>query len=99
MTDNRKQIVEVLLSGWYLVKWKNHRGTSCYRLYDQHGNPRTNLREKTIDNLDRRMAVPKGKKIWKRDKAGRITLNLSVVRQLHGKGWINKMYKQQQNGR
>lgn len=92
MTKNRKILVEKLLSGYYLLPWKKHNsGKKCYRLYDANGTPKENINEKTIRTLDRFITSVN---IWKTDKQGKITLNLSSVRQLHGSHSIKKLYKQ-----
>ena len=93
MTENRKDIIGLLLIGWYLKPWKNHNGTDCFRLYDPQGVPRRNVLQSTIKNLDR-FIDPKIQ-IWKKDKRTRtMKLNLSMVRQLHGRNMIKKLYKQ-----
>lgn len=97
MTELRKHIIDSLLIGGYLVSWKNHRGTYCFRLYNQSGNPERNVRSATIKKLDR-FIDPKIK-IWKTDKAGRITLNLASVRKLHGRSYIKQQYNNIKNSK
>lgn len=92
MTETRKDIVDKLLAGYYLVSWLNHYRTACYRLYDPKGNPVKNVEAKTIDTLDR-FIDPKIK-IWRIVKPNKITLNLAMVRRLHGKNYLKKAYKQ-----
>lgn len=92
MTATRKDIIEKLLAGYYLVSWLNHNRTPCYRLYDPKGNPVKNVEAKTIDTIDR-LIDPKIK-IWRIVKPNKITLNLTMVRRLHGKSFIKKAYKQ-----
>jgi len=90
MTDTRFNIIAKLLKGYYLIAWKSHNGTKCYRFYEPNGNPVANIQDKTIRTMDR-MIDPEIK-IWKKDKLGKITLNLSNVRKLHGKNTIKKLY-------
>lgn len=92
MTATRKDIIEKLLQGYYLRSWLNRNRISCYRLYDPKGNPIKNVDAKTIDTLDR-FIDPKIK-IWRIIKPGKITLNLAMVRRLHGKSFLKKAYKQ-----
>jgi hypothetical protein len=90
MTANRKYIIDRLLEGWYLVPWKRPSGAKCFRLYNNGGAPIHNFRQRTFAKLD--SYVDPKIKIWKKDKLGRITLNLSSVRQLHGRSYIKQAY-------
>lgn len=99
MTPTRKHIISRLLDGHYLKSWKTHNGKPCYRLYDSGGNPVENIRHKTIRTLTR--YIDPLILIFKTDKAGRITLNLSGVRRLrnnHGIKTLYKNFKQKKNG-
>jgi hypothetical protein len=93
MTSTRKTVIRLLFSGGYLIKWRSHGGTICYRLYNAVGSPVLNVRLSTIDKLDDRLTVPDKKKLWKIDKNGRRSFNLSVIRQLHGKSYLKSEYK------
>lgn len=92
MTETRKHIIDTILAGGYVMAWKSTRGTKCYRLYDATANPLVNVRQATVKKLDR-FIDPKIK-IWRKDKLGRMTLNLSMIRKLHGRSYIKKAYKQ-----
>lgn len=98
MTPERKKLIDLLLRGFYLKKWTATSGIACYRLYDPAGNPVKNIRSKTVEKLDRKLAVPPKSKLWKFDKkTGVRTLNLNVVRRLNGNSVIKKYYKQLKN--
>lgn len=97
MTTMRKHIIDRLLQGCYLISWKNNNGTACYRLYDAGGNPERNIRKATVKKLDQ--YIDPKIKIWKSDKAGRITLNLASVRKLHGRSYIKQQYNQVKNSK
>lgn len=86
MTAAQKKIVTLLLSGHFLVKSRK-----CYTLYDEKVNPVQRIRHRSIQRLDQ-FIDPK-MKLWKKDKAGRMTLNLNTIRQLHGKTTLKQLYK------
>jgi hypothetical protein len=88
MTKTQKILVKHLLNGHYLRKWVNVNRTRCYRLYDASCNPVSNHGEKTVNGIDRRLPY----KLFKSHK-GKLSLNLSHVRQLHGRTWIKREYK------
>jgi hypothetical protein len=90
MTLNRKILIGKLLKGYYLIAWKNGYRTGCYRLYNHKGIIDCNIGARTVKGLDK--YIDPKIKIWKRDKAGRMTLNLSMVRRLHGRNMIKKLY-------
>jgi hypothetical protein len=87
---SRKYIVEKLLSGHYLRSWHTHGGVPCYRLYDQEGNPIRNIRQDTVDRMDRK--IDPQIRIWRVVPKGKIVFNLSAVRRLHGNNYIKKQY-------
>lgn len=89
MTPAQKEIVSHLLKGGYMLKWLSHSGEKCYRLYDPKGTPLRNCNERTVKKIDRFLEGS----IYKKDSAGRITLNLSVVRKVDGRKNIKKQYK------
>lgn len=91
MTDTAKYVIGRLLDKAYLMPWRRHTGTRCYRLFDDNGLVICNVSIALVRSLDR--YLDPDKKLWKRDRYGRMTLNLSTVRQLHGKNTIKKMYK------
>ena len=82
MTVAQKQLVKDLMDGHFLCKRGNCSGGLSFGLYR--------------DNMILVRKVNPGKQIGqllKRDRFGRYTLNLSSVRQLHGKNTIKKFYK------
>lgn len=87
MTRSQKILITKLLTGHFLVRSRDR-----YTLYDEKVNPIIRIREKTFRAIDQ-FIDPKIK-IWKTDKRDRITLNLSMVRRLHGKSTLKKLYKQ-----
>ncbi|HTD92458.1 MAG TPA: hypothetical protein VK644_01550 [Chitinophagaceae bacterium] len=91
MTAPQKALIIKLLSGCYLKKSTLSTGAKSYRLYDGRGNVLLRLHARTVDSIDR-FIDPKIK-IWKHTPDGRITLNLWMVRRLHGKCLIKRMYK------
>jgi hypothetical protein len=92
MTATQKILIDCLIRGGYIRKWKSHSRTICYRMYDPAGNPLRNLRVSTVKVLER-LVRNKGS-IYKKDRAFRITLNLSQVRQVHGRAIVNRKYKE-----
>lgn len=94
MTATAKYVIDKLLDKGYLMPWRRHTGAKCFRLFDDKGIVICNVTVATVRRLDK--YLDPDKKLWKRDRYGRMTLNLSTVRQLHGKNTIKKMYKQKQ---
>jgi hypothetical protein len=94
MTGPQKILIIKLLTGHYLVHGKKRNGKDNYYLYDAKGNVLTSIRARTVDKIDK--YIDPEIKIWKKSKHGQITLNLSMVRQLHGKHTIKKLYKQRE---
>lgn len=91
MTSKRKNIALLLLQGYYLKKWRNGNRVLCYRLYRPNDDPAGTISEKTIRGLGK--YIDPKIKILKTGKHGKITLNLSSVRRLHGKTFIKRQYK------
>jgi len=90
MTASQKLLITKLLTGHFLRKMK--RGKSyLYVLYDAKINPIQKINSRTVEKIDR-FIDPKIK-LWKKNKNGDISLNLSSVRQLHGRSTIKKLYK------
>lgn len=82
-----KQIIAELLAGGYLRKTINARGKRILKLCSAEHHPLGYL-YKSPKRLKEVLHVKK------RDLAdGKLTLNLVAVRQLHGKSFIKKMYK------
>lgn len=85
MTDNQKVIIETLLNrDHYLLETNNYNGVSMYKLYKGNQIPVRYVHAKTVSSLRR---------LFKRSKTGRLTLNLNLVRQEHGNSFIKQHYK------
>lgn len=93
VTPTRRHLVSLLLSGHYIMSAPSPSGSACYRVYDPNGNVVWRVRHATVDRLDR--TINPQIKLWRIVKPGRIYLNLSSVRQLHGNNFIKRIYKQQ----
>lgn len=94
VTPTRKRLVKMLLDGHYIMSAPSPAGYPSYRVYDGNGNVVWRVRQNTVDRLDRNIHDPQIK-LWRIVKPGRIYLNLSSVRQLHGNNFIKRIYKQQ----
>lgn len=68
----------------YLAPKKSHSGTGGYMLYQGNANPVKWFSPAQVSPL---------KDLLKKDKNKRLTLNLTLVRQLHGKSFIKQQYK------
>ena len=88
MNNAQKILVTKLLKGHFLVA-SISRDKKVYRLLDSKVNPIGSVSAVIVDKMDCMFSV----KIWKKDKWGRKTLNLSNVRKLHGSCTLKKMYK------
>lgn len=85
MTPEQKQLAFELLTGeYYLALKKRGNGKDAYMLYSGNQNP---VRYYSM------AIVRMFKMVLKTDKKKRLTANLSLVRQLHGKSHIKKTYK------
>jgi hypothetical protein len=92
MTKAGKHLIERMLQGYYMKKWKTHStGADSFRLYDASGNPVETLPAKSINSITR--FIDPQKNIFKTDKFHRITLVPSNILKLHGKNSIKVMYK------
>lgn len=90
MTKYQKEIIKKMLNGHYLRKMASFStGNDYYRLYDEKCNPTAKVSERSIRKVDRFLEGD----IFKKDKIGRIVLNLSVIRKIDGRNAIKKMYK------
>jgi hypothetical protein len=90
MTNAQKILITKLLKGFFLRKSKSRKGI-CYVLYDAKINPIERINSKTVERIDR--FIDPDIKIWKTSAKGNITLNLSMVRRLHGKSTLKRLYK------
>jgi|GEM_PF-5183301 len=95
MTRAQKILIVKLLTGHFLRKTIDHRRKQVYVLYDAKVNPLQRLRPGTVETIDK--YIDKKIRIWKRSKDGSITLNLNMVRRLHGRCTIKRMYKDRAN--
>lgn len=85
MTINQKYLMKVLLEGGhYLVQLRSHNKSQKYKLYEGNSSPVCWLNSSQVKFL---------KPFFKEDKKGRITLNLNLVRQAHGKSLLKIYYK------
>lgn len=87
MTDTQHDLISKMVSGkYYLAPRNRHSGRIGYMLYQGNANPAQWYSEadyKAVHN------------VTKKDKVGRITLNLNKVRQQHGKALVKILYKKQ----
>lgn len=74
-----------LLKGKYLRHTTNNKGKGQYKLYEGNQKPVRWVKNGVMRNLT---------SLLKQDKKGRLTLNLSNIRQLHGNTLPKKIYKQ-----
>jgi hypothetical protein len=86
MTILQKYLLTKLLEGdFYLVRQPRDKWKVWYKLYNGKANPVRWINPRTCKFL---------KNYFKEDTRGRITLNLSLVRQAHGKSTIKILYKE-----
>jgi len=90
MTPAQKILIGKLLTGHSLRRMKR-RGKTWYVIYDERVNPVMKVRSATVKGLDK-FIDPK-LKLWRKNKLGDSVLNLSTVRQLHGRTILKTMYK------
>ena len=91
MTASQKILIKKLLTCHFLRKLTRKRRT-WYVLYDAKINPVMKVRERTVDSLDK--YIDPDIKIWKQNKHGDISFNLAMIRRLHGRHTMKKLYKQ-----
>ncbi|MEP6594697.1 MAG: hypothetical protein ABJA71_02075 [Ginsengibacter sp.] len=85
MTDQQKDLIWLLLQeDHYLVKTKNARGKEVYKVLEGRQIPVQYFTEADVKKV---------KDVLKSDSKKRMTLNLSAVRQLHGKNYVKMLYK------
>lgn len=90
ITKLQKKLLAKLLCGCFLRQF-SRPGRTWYVLYDIAVNPLEKVSTRLVDKMDR--FVQPDIKIWKKDRHGNITLNLSMVRRIDGRNPIKKMYK------
>jgi len=97
------------MQGYCLVAAVDKRKQKYYRLMDEKNNPVQYVQAKTVDRMDRfitkeinvkqettdgeKVLVKERINIWKRDGYGRKSFNLSMIRRLHGRSILKKIYK------
>lgn len=85
MTKQQKDLVWLLLQdNHYMVKSINARGKEVYKIFEGRQIPVQYFTETNVKKI---------KEFLKTDSKKRMTLNLSAVRQLHGKNYIKMLYK------
>jgi hypothetical protein len=85
MTEEQKKLVFELLRGdCYLRPKKKPDGTDAFMIYQGNQVPVKYYSQKTVNKF---------KRLFKKDKIGRLTFNLKLVRKLHGKNHVKKTYK------
>ena len=88
MTDQQKDLIWLLLQeDHYLVKTINSRGKEVYKILEGRQIPVQYFTEADVKKV---------KDVLKSDSKKRMTLNLSAVRQLHGKNYVKMLYKKKQ---
>ena len=84
MTDQQKDLIWLLLQeDHYLVKTINSRGKEVYKILEGRQIPVQYFTEADVKKV---------KDVLKSDSKKRMTLNLSAVRQLHGKNYVKMLY-------
>jgi RNA:NAD 2'-phosphotransferase (TPT1/KptA family) len=84
MTKQQKDLVWLLLQeDHYMVKTINAKGREMYKVLEGRQKPVRHFSTVTVNGL---------KDLFKTDDKKRFTLNLNLVRQLHGKSYIKILY-------
>lgn len=84
MTKKQKDLIWLLLQeNHYMVKAINARGKEVYKIFEGRQIPVQYFTETNVKKI---------KDFLKSDSKKRMTLNLSAVRQLHGKNYIKMLY-------
>lgn len=85
MTKEQKDLIWLLLQdNHYLVKTVNAKGREVYKILEKQQIPVQYFTEANVKKI---------KDILKTDSRKRMTLNLTAVRQLHGKNHLKVLYK------
>ncbi len=85
MTANQRHIIQKLLQeNHYLVSQCARSGVVKFKMYEGNNNPVQWVDQRTIKRI---------KNFLKKDKKGRFTLNLALMRQAHGNSIVNRLYK------
>ena len=84
MTKQQKDLIWLLLQeDHYLVKSINAKGKEVYKILEGRQTPVQYFTEANVKKV---------KDFLKSDSKKRMTLNLSAVRQLHGKNYLKMLY-------
>ncbi|GAO43759.1 hypothetical protein FPE01S_02_08650 [Flavihumibacter petaseus NBRC 106054] len=87
MTSSQIKLVDQLLAkDRFMILSRNHRGAVAYKIFQGRMNPVGYARTKTATAIWHLM---------KEDKKGRVTLNRTAIRQVHGNSTVKKLYKNQ----
>jgi hypothetical protein len=85
MTKQQKDLIWLLLQeNHYMVKTINAKGKEVYKILEGQQIPVQYFSEASVKKI---------KDFLKSDSKKRMTLNLSAVRQLHGKNYLKMLYK------
>jgi hypothetical protein len=84
MTSTQKNFVKLMMTPGHYALPRQARGVQKLAIYK--GN-QVLVRQFIIGT------VKEFRELFKKDRAGRMTINLTKVRQLHGKSWVKKQYK------
>ncbi len=84
-TYAQKQIIIHLLNGCYLIKAQSTNPKYTHKVYECKMNPVLKVSDKDFKDPFHYFL--------KKDKRGRLTLNLKTVRKERGNAWIKKAYK------
>jgi len=90
MTAAEQHIVKLMLKGHFLRQQKRGKKT-VYVIYDEKINPISRVKPNFIKSLTK--TVPPKIELFKRNNCDDISLNLSMVRRLHGNHLIKRFYK------
>ena len=86
MTKLQNDLIRRMMTGnYYMMPKVTHRGRTGCMLYKGHQDPVKWYSDKTARII---------RQLLKRDKRGRLTVNLSLVRRQHGKSLIKQLYNQ-----
>ena len=93
MTPAERKIVLMLLKGHFLREQKRGK-KSVFVIYDAKVNPISRVKANIIDSLSKK--VPEEIELWKYNRNKDASLNLSMVRRLHGNHIIKRLYKKRE---
>jgi hypothetical protein len=85
MTKTQKNIAEKMFNDCYMMQRLNHSKRLMFMLYEGNANPVKYVSPSTFKHFW-------DMNVLKKDKLGRFTFNLSIIRQMHGKTVLKTMY-------